>query len=367
MIVNKEVFLEKLACASRFISQRFSANVPLQGVYLKKQKNKLFFYSTNLSFYFKSEISVKTSDKEKDFSLVIDSKKITEFLSLLPSQEIEVFLQEKSLAIYSKSHQGEFSMTQTDDFPTIKIDQYLEKKKIDLKKLSEISPLIYFAASTDESRPILTGIHFDTLDEVTNLVATDGFRLSLYALEERLPFSSVVIPAFFINEIIRIGKNLKDIDLYFNDKEKIFTFVLDETEISTRVIEGDYPPYERVIPKEKTTEVVVEREDLLRNIKLASIFARDFSNVVLLEIEKNLIRVTPKTSDQTKSVGTLEARVEGEAIKIAFNSKFLIDFLNRASSEEIKIELLRSDSPTVFKMVGNDRFLHIIMPVRVQD
>ncbi|MCX7955561.1 MAG: DNA polymerase III subunit beta [Patescibacteria group bacterium] len=367
MKINKSIFLEKINLASKFINQRISSSNILQGIFLKKENNILYFYSTNLNFYYKGEIKIKNKEEEKDFYFVIEPKKIIEFLSLISQEEIDFLIKEKTIIISSEKNKGEFSIIKTDEFPIIKIDKNLKQEKINIKNLKQAFPLVCFASSNDESRPVLTGINFDTVDETTQIVATDGFRLSLYSFDVKFPISSAIIPSVFFNEVLKVSENKEEIDFYFNEKDKVFTFCIDTDQFSTRIIEGEYPPYERVIPKQKTTEVIVDREDFLRNIKLASIFAREFSNIVLFDVEKNLIKIIPKTGGKNENISTQEAEVKGEPIKIAFNSKFLIDFLTKTNSEKIKIEFLRQDSPTVFKIVGNDNFLHIIMPVRIQE
>lgn len=363
MKINKDFFLEKINLASKFISLRHSSSNFLQGILLKKEKENLYFYSTNLNFYYKGVL--KTEGKE-DFSVVIDPKKITEFLSLLPPGEIEVLIKDKSLVISQAKTKGEFPFVLTDDFPFLKKTN-IKKQKINLKKIKEIFSLVSFAASTDETRPVLTGVNFDSIDETTNIVATDGFRLSLYSLKENMPFSSIIIPASFLSDVLKLSNEKNEIDFSYDETEKILTFYLDEGEFSTRLIEGEYPPYEKVIPKEKTVEVIVEKDEFLRNIKLISVFARDFSNIIILELGKEAIKIIPKTSLKNDNFSLQEAEIKGEPIKIAFNSKFLIDFLSKANSKKIKIELLRPESPAVFKIENNDDFLHIIMPVRIQE
>ncbi len=363
MKINKDLFLEKTNLASKFISLRVSSSGVLQGVNLKKEKENLYFYSTNLNFYYKG---VLKAEEKESFNIVIDPKKISEFLSLLPPGEADFIIKEKSLVISRDKIKGEFPFVLSEEFPFIKTNT-TKKQKINIKTLKKIFSLISFSASNDDSRPVLTGINFNTIDELTHIVATDGFRLSLYMIKEKLPFSSVIIPSFFLEEILKLSNKKDEIDFSYEEKEKVLTFYLDEGEFSTRLIEGEYPPYEKVIPKEVQTEVVVDREDFLRNIKIVSVFAKDFSNIVLLNIDKNSIKITPKTSTKDEDFSVQEAETKGEPIKIAFNLKFLIDFLSRAGSDKIKIEFLRPESPTVFKMINNDDFLHIIMPIRVQE
>ncbi|GAB4218630.1 MAG: DNA polymerase III subunit beta [Candidatus Microgenomates bacterium] len=362
MKINKDVFLDKLNLATKFTANRISGTDALQGVYLQKQKNTLNFYSTNLNYYFRSTIQAKD---EENFDIVIEPKKIIEFLSLLLPGDIDIKIKEKSLIVSQEKSKGEFPIISVKDFPLLK-NQTDTKKKINIKILKEVYPLISFAASTNETRPVLTGINFVSLDEETQIVATDGFRLSIYSLKTKPPITSVIIPNSFLSEVLRLSTK-DEIDFSYNEKEKVITFYIEDNELSSRLIEGEYPPYERVIPKEAQTKVVVDKDEFLRNIKLVSVFARDYSNIILFDVEKEGIKISPKTGLKEENTSFQDAQIEGQPIKIAFNSKFLIDFLSKTNAEKILIELLRPDSPTVFKINGNNDFLHIIMPVRIQE
>lgn len=361
--INKEGFFKKINIASRFTSSKLSSSTSLQGIYLKKEEEKLHFYSTNLNL---SYHGVLKTEEKGSFITVIEPKKIIEFLSLLPLNNIDLEIKEKSVILTQGKTKGEFPVFSSSDYPLPKAKN-LKKQKIETSFLKEILPLLFFSASNDESRPVLTGINFVSNDGSTQLVATDGFRLSLYNLKENLPISSMIIPSVFLSEVNKLIKDEKEIFFNFQDDEKILTFYFNDEDLSTRLIDGEYPPYEKVIPTDKKTTIIVERDEFLRNVKLVSVFARDFSNIVILETEKENIKLSPKTADKEENVAYQEAEINGEKQRIAFNYKFLTDFLTNCSSKKIIIELLRADSPAVFKIEKNENFLHIIMPVRIQE
>lgn len=361
--LNKETFLGKLDLSSRFTSSKLSSSTSLQGVYLKKEEDKLHFYSTNLNFYYHGFL--KTEEKS-DFKVVVEPKKISEFLSLLPPGNIELEIKDKAVVFSQNKTRGEFLVFSSEDYPFLK-ENTTKKQKIEAVLLKETLPLLFFSSSNDESRPILTGVNFVSMDGSTQVVTTDGFRLSLLTFKNDLPFSSVIIPSSFLSEINRIIKAEKEVYFSFQDDEKTLTFYLDDGEFTTRLIEGDYPPYEKVIPSESKTTIVLNREEFLRNVRLVSVFARDLSNIIVLETGENSLKLSPKTGEKEDNIAFQEAEIKGENQKVAFNYKFLLDFLNNISSKKVIIELLRSDSPAVFKSDKNDNFLHIIMPVRMQE
>ncbi len=362
--VNKKDFLEKLNNTIKFSSGRISTNTNLQGVMLKKEKNQLLFYSTNLSFYYLGKIK---NSQEGEFKIFFEPRKIQEFISLLNQGEIELEIKEKSIIVVQGKNKGEFPLFQAEDFPDYPRQEEKEKQKIDINLFQTILPLIIFSSSQDDTRPVLTGINFVSKEEFNHIVSTDGFRLSLFITKKEISFPSVIIPAFFLNEVLRMIKDIKEVYFSYNKNEKILTFFIDDDELSTRIIDGDYPPYERVIPVDKKTTIIVNREDFIKAVKLVSIFARDFSNIVVLESEDSGLRISPKNIEKEMNFSVVDAEIKGEKIKIAFNYRFLIDFLNNINTKKVIIELLRPDAPVVFKTEEISDFIHIIMPVRIQE
>jgi len=358
----KESFLEKINLASKFTSSKINSSTSLQGVCLIGEEGLINFYSTNLNSYYHTFIKYEGASK---FKAVVEPRKIGEFLSLLSSGKIDIEIKDKQIIISQDKTVGEFPLFESAEFPfPPKIE--VEKQKIKADFFKNNLPLVVFSSSSDETRPVLTGINFVSSGEDLQIVATDGFRLSLLNMKKQVSFPAVIVPAVFLTEVAKFLKSEKEISFSYSEEEKILVFYIGENELFTRLIEGDYPPFGKVIPSEKKTTVVLDRSELLRNVKLASIFARDFSSVVVLKTEKNNITVTPKNAGD-KDVAFQEAVIQGEEVKIAFNYKFLIDFLNNATSKKIIIELLRSDAPAIFKIEGQDNFLHIIMPVRIQE
>lgn len=360
--INREVFLEKLTLASHFTSTKLTSSLTLQGVLLKGIKNILHFYSSNLSSYLHTSLKV---DLEKETEIVIEPKKLIEYINFLPPGKLEIEVKEKQITIVSGKTKGNFPLIAKEDFP---LPPKIEEKEQTIKTdfLLKNLPMVLFSASYDETRPVLTGVNFLT-QETLIIVSTDGFRLSLVKVKKEIDIPSVIIPADFLSEILQFVKEEKEVKFSYLKKEKMIVFSLDNTEFYSRLIEGDFPPFEKVIPTEKRTTVTIDADDFLRNIKLISVFARDFSNIVILQMAKDGIWIKPKTDAGDENNAFQEAELEGEEQKVAFNYKFLLDFLNHSKSKKIIIEVLRPDAPVVFKMGESDHFLHIIMPVRIQE
>lgn len=359
--VNKEEFLRKFALAVRFSSNKLSSLPILQGIFLRGEKNRLHLYSSNLNSFFHTVIKTEI---DKDDEFIIEAKKVVEFINLLPEGKLKIEKKEKEINIETEKVKGAFPLLEGSDFP---LPPKMEEKKIEINPdfFTKNLPLILFSASSDEARPALSGINLVT-DDAFLMVATDGFRLSLVKTNKKYNLPSIIIPSGFLKEILTLAKEEKEIDFFYSQKEKIILFKIGEYEFFSRLIEGEFPPFEKVIPQEKKTVIIVDKEELLRDIKLASIFARDLSNIVVFETKEKTMTIKPKTGED-KNTTTLDIELEGEEQKVAFNYKYLLDFLNNIDAKKITIEILRSDAPVVFKVRELEGFLHIIMPVRIQE
>ncbi len=360
---DRDSILNTINTASKFTSNKINISDALQGVYFLFNENKVDIYATNLTTFYHSYLNIDSSIKNK--GVIIDPRKIIEFLQLLQPGVVTVELKEKQFVITQDKTKGVFPIILSEEFP---FPPRLEEKPQEMKKtfLTDNLPFILFTASTDDARPVLTGINFVATDEELAIVSTDGFRLSLVKEKRKGVISSMIIPAEFLQEVLKAIKTAKKISFTHSSKEKIIAFNIDDEEFYSRLIDGEFPPYERVIPGDFKTKITLNHEEFLRNTKLISIFARDYSNVILYEFKKNGLTLKPKEEGGRENETTQDIVFEGEPQKVAFNYKYVVDFLNHINAKEIIIEILRADAPVVFKAKGNETFIHIIMPVRIQ-
>jgi DNA polymerase-3 subunit beta len=210
-------------------------------------------------------------------------------------------------------------------------------------------------------------VNFVSEDGKMLLVGTDGFRLSLLKVEKEIDLPNMIVSASFLREVLSLLTKEEKIFFSYSKDEKAVYFKIGNIELYSRVIEGEYPPFEKVIPtQEGKTKIVVEKESFLQNLKLISVFSRELSNIVILDVKKDGVYLRPKTEEETtKNQAFLEAYMKGEEIKVAFNIKFLLEFLNHVFGERIVVEILQPDAPVSFKDEEKENFLHIIMPVRI--
>ncbi len=362
--ILKDILEEKMSYAARFTLSKISSVPLLQGGRLDIKDDSLEITTTNLNEFFYTILKIEAKGTS---SVIIDLKKIIEFLSFLPSGKIEVEIKENQLIIQNDKTRGAFNTADAADFPTL---PQIEGKKHSLKKtfLNKHLPLILFAAAGDETRPILTGVNFKQESDHLYIVATDGFRLSLITEKDKESFStSVVISARVLGEVIRLlGKN-EEVEMVVSNEEKMIKFTIGDINIYTRAVEGDFPPFQRVIPETFKTKLILDKEEFLRNIKLASVFARELSNVIIFQIKKDGLYIRPKTKKNEDTEIYQGVEFEGEEQTISFNYKFILDFLNNVNTKKIIFEMTEKNAPGVFKISDNKNFLHVIMPVRTDD
>lgn len=363
--IGSDVLKEKLSHASRFCFSRLSSVPSLQGGLLSFDKNDLNIITTNLNDFFHTKLKMEEAAKEER-KAVVDIKKIVEFLNYVKPGKTEITLGEKEMKIKSEKTEGTFGILPHQDFPNLPTAEGVEIR-LENAFIKNGFPLVTFSAAKDEARPILTGVNFSSKDDKHHIVSTDGFRLSVVTSKQVSKIPHLTVSASMLSELVRIIDD-NDATFYFSDTEKIAKCVFGESEIFSRFIEGDFPAFEKVVPTKYKTRIAVVREEFLRNIKLVSVFARDVSSTVVFTIKKDGLYVKPRTNQQDNAVVHQELKeFEGEETTIAFNYRFLLDFLNNTESKTIFFEMTEPTSPGVFKLDNNKDFLHIIMPIRTEE
>ncbi|MBL7150435.1 DNA polymerase III subunit beta [Candidatus Microgenomates bacterium] len=368
LTVLQENLNKAISNVERFVSSKAQLPV-LANVCLKAEKGRLCLQATNLETGITLWLGAKI---EKEGAITVPARIFSEFISSLPKEKVKLELKDKLLAVSCGSFSASFTGIAADEFPPLSSS---EDKKPDLVfPFSSFLPAIEkvsFAAARDEGRPVLTGVKFEPRGEKLILAATDGYRLSVKELKKsEIKISSpLIIPARSLLEILKIvGESEEEnIGLNFTEKGNQIVFSLPNVEIVTRLIEGEFPEYQKIIPASLSTKVVLEKENFLKALKTAAIFARDSANIVRLKIEKNALVISANSPQVGENRTGVEAKVEGKEDQIAFNCRFLLEFLGKIEEEEIVFEMSGALNPGVFKTPQDSSYLHIIMPVRVQE
>jgi DNA polymerase III subunit beta len=339
----------------------------LSHILFKTEKNNLIISATNLELGIIHTTSAKI---EKEGEFAIPGKLLMEFVATLAGDKIEFIKEETTVTIKSGKTKASFATISSSDFPPFP-EVAQTKKTLPLEKLKEALLRTIFAASTDETRPVLTGVRMQSVGGKVVLTATDGFRLSKEIVDtaEKKEDFEVIIPASSLYEVVKIANEVqvKEVDFAIIENKNQLAFLFPNTTLFSRVIDGEFPAVEKIIPTSFKTKVTVDTDLFTQSVKTASLFARGAANIIKIKISQDGLHLSANAPQVGSDEDFVEAKIEGEETEIAFNYRFLLDLLAHFSEKEIVFESSGSLSPGVFRLPKvSSSFLHLIMPVRVQ-
>lgn len=311
---------------------------------------------------------------DEEGAIAISAKTFIELITSLSTDKITIETQGEKMIVKTSKTKSEFVTMAKEEFPRLyeeKGEQSFKLKTEDIKR--EFSRIV-FATSIDPSRIELSGILFSLRKKgegtEISLVATDGYRLSLSRMEVGQPLSeedSFLIPSRVIKEMLSLKEEGEWMELFVSKKQNQIVVVSGDVTLVGRLIEGQFPKYERIIPTEYTTKVTIDREELFKAVRTSAIFAREGTNVVQLLIQQEKITVVAKSPSVGESTTETEVKLTGDDNTISFNTRYLLDLLSVITEKEIVFEMTGPLSPGSFKLSNDPSFLHIIMPVRQQE
>jgi DNA polymerase-3 subunit beta len=340
----------------------------LANVLLKTEDAGLKLTATNLEIGITYWVPGKI---DTDGATTVPAKLLTDYVNALQGGErVDLELtQGETLHLRAGRYESHLKGIDADEFPAIQTAGERPTTRISQKVLRRALEETAFAAASDEARPILTGVLARFEGDTMTLAAADNYRIAVKTIPILDPVAetSVVIPARALNELVRIlGDVDEPIDVVLAQARNQILFHLDGIDLVSRLIDGQFPNYQQVLPQSHTTRAVLDREELLRAVRPAALIAHESANIVKLAISSNgeagiTVSANAEIGDH---VGQVEAAVEGDGTTIAFNARYLNDVLSNVDAEQFALELNGPLSPGVFKPVGDDRYVHVVMPVR---
>ena len=344
-------------------------------VLLAVDQSRLKLVATNLEMAISCWIGAKV---EEEGEITVPARLLTEFISSLPSDKVDISLspKTKTLGVKCARFEARISGVDAKDFPPIpKIDEGITTK-VEVEAFRQGISQVVFAAATEESRPVLTGVDAVFDGDLLTLAAADGFRLAVYKLSIAAPVSQkteVIIPARTLAELNRLMADQEEaVEIMVNPNKSQALFRLKNIELVSQLGQGAFPNYAQLIPQSYNTRAVVSVADFERATKTASIFARDGSGIVRLvmapgsELTPGKMTISARSEEIGDDVGEIDAIVDGEEAKIAFNGKYLTDVLGMLHEAQVAVETTNPSSPGVIRPVGVDNYIHVVMPMFVQ-
>lgn len=366
---KQEDFVQALQLVLRAISSRITLPI-LNNVLIEIEPTKVILSSTNLDVAISTVIKAEETFAGK---IAVPGKILADLVSTLNPGDVSLSVVDGVGELISGKFRARINTAQAEDFPVIPTESGESRIKIPAKIFASAINRVEFSAATDESRPILAGVLFDLSQKGLELVATDGYRLS-YAwingefVKEQI---RVVIPARTLQEVAKLSSYGDEVGIWLSENDKQVVFRSGNVKIVSRIIEGEYPNWRKIVPEKFESKILVGKDDFARSLSQAAVFARESGNVVKLSLGEGLgLAVSSVSREIGEEKNEIEAELSGPAGEIAFNWRYLNDFLSCIESDRFYLEILESLKPGRFTMEKDESgvdFMHIIMPVRLQE
>ncbi|HEB12164.1 MAG TPA: DNA polymerase III subunit beta [Actinobacteria bacterium] len=364
--VDQSSFLSALQTAQRGSSSQSTLPI-LAGIKIEAEKDGfLVLHGTDL------ELSIKVkcpASIEREGSTVIPGKLIVDIVKFLPQGAISIESEEGKNDIEIKSAKASFKLKgmAPEDFPTFPIVEEKKKATLEARQLIEMIKCTIKAISRDETRPVLTGSMLKVEDKNLLMVATDSYRLAVKTMSVKLRKAdnmSLLIPYRAIEETQKLlAEERGKIEVTSDDN--LMRIGSGEKELVTRLIEGQYPDYKQLIPKETKIGAEVIKEELIDAIKRVSLMAQKNMSIKI-SIEEEGIRVQAATQGIGEASELVKAKIKGANIsEIAFNAQFLVDGLQAMTGEKARVEFTGSVNPGLIKSTSKEDYLYLLMPIRI--
>jgi DNA polymerase-3 subunit beta len=371
--VLQENLAHGLSIVSRAVSPRSTLPV-LANVLVATDEGRLRLSATNLELGITCWIGAKIVDEG---STTVPARTFTDLIATLPSDQVEMTLnvRNQKLNVHCGSSNTDINCIDSQEFPPMPLPDLADGIPINVADFKEMIQQVAFAASTDEARPVLTGVLLTAQGNQLTLQAADGFRLSIRKAElsSSLPRPiKAIIPARALAELARIASDSETtITMVLPPNRGQVIFHMKDAELVSQLIEGSYPDLEQVIPRSHQTRTVISTPAILKACKQAEIFAREGTHIARIQITPSSDNQpgTVEISGQSEETGfnqtVIDANIEGNALLIAFNVRFLREVLDVVKTPNVILETNIETTPGVFRPAGEDNFLHVIMPMHL--
>jgi len=330
---------------------------------------KIKVSSTNLEIGIICWLNGKIEEKG---SITVPARLISSFVNNLPNKKIEIKSRDKQLELRCEKYKGVLKGMSAEEFPIIPKISGEPILKIKGNILKDAFSQVVEMAAVSESRPEISGICLNFENNLLKLAATDSFRLAEKKIEVSLDLKNnqiknnyIIIPQRTVGEIIRIlGEDDVEVKLVISNNQVLFD--LDNSQVISRIIEGQYPNYQQIIPKSFQTQAVVDRKELINNIRIASLFSSKINDIeVSVEPKKSIIEVSANNADVGENKSKIDAKIEGKSVKIVFNHRYLMDGLNNILSDKVVIGFNSGSNPAVVRPVGDNSYTYVVMPIKL--
>jgi DNA polymerase-3 subunit beta len=362
--VTQENLSFALSSASRIASSK--AGLPiLNNILLRTDSSRLLVAATNLEVATSHRIGAKVV---KPGSITVPSRLISEFVQNLPKEKITLKVSDNKLLISSAQSSSKINGVPDEEFPELPVvdESSAVVYSLTVEDFKHAAGQTIIAASSDATRPVLTGVYWHSFEKRLCIAATDGYRLTERNLVSTSSDVDAIIPVSTVQEVLRtIRDDAGAVDILFNEGQ--VTFKVSDAEISSRLIDGKFPDYRQLIPSTSATSFSLKRTDFARVIKIAGLFARESGGGITLTVDtdKNTLTVNSIASEIGENSSVLDVEAKGETASVSLNSRYLTDALGAVSSENVTFSFSGKLAPCILdEQAKTPVYKHIIMPLK---
>jgi DNA polymerase III subunit beta len=369
----QENLAKGLSIVSRAVASRSTLPV-LSNILIATDQSRLRLSATNLELAITCWIGAKV---EEEGSTTVPAKTFIDIVNTLPQgpAEISLNVRTQSLNVRGGSFVNDVKCIDAQEFPIIPQADLSDGLNLNVADLREMIDQVAFAAATDDARPILTGVLVKVEGNSVTFAATDGFRLSVRTAQlssRAVEPVTAIVPARALAELARIAGDQEEAAVMTMPSGRgQVIFHLKDIELVSQLIEGAFPDYNNIIPKNYATRTVMTTAAFLKACKAADIFARENAHTARFkvspgsELEPGTVEISAQAAETGSNEAKLDATVEGSGVEIAFNVKYIVDVLNVLPTQNVALETNQSTSPGVLRPVGEDDLLYVVMPMRI--
>ncbi len=333
----------------------------LSNVLIKTISKRVSIAATNLDIAITQFIGSKVTEEG---AITVPARLMQDFVASLPSGTITLELDENKLKITTDQYESVINGTNAEDFPVMPAIAGGTNFEIASKQLKTTLQQVLMAASSDETRPVLTGLYLHGFEGKLFAVATDSYRLAEKHLGKTSADTNLLVPATALQDLLRIlGDGDEPVSITHDDQQVLFK--VDDVELVARLIEGTYPDYRKLIPSQFAYTATLSKQELVNITKVSSLFARESAGSVTLNLDptKQTVSIRSIASQLGENVATASAQIEGEGA-ITLNSRYILDALGAMHGDEVQIGFNGKLEPCVLKPVTDEGYLHVIMPLK---
>lgn len=369
-MLKTTLLLENLNTGISFAHHGVSSRNPLPvllNFLIEAKDGEVIISATDLEIGIQTKIPAKV---EKEGAITVSAKTFADIVSSIDQEKVELTEEDSVLVLTAKGTKTKFPTAPAMDFPKLYEEKGQKRATINKDNFDNEISKVVFSAATDSGRPALSGVLIEQEGKETNYVATDGYRLSLkknatVKMTGKEEGNRLIIPARIIKEIIGAIGAQTELDIFISPSSNQALFDMGDQVVVGRLIEAEYPDYQKIIPQSFETKAEFDRTLALSAVRSCSVIAREAANIVKMSIGKDTVSFSASASSAGENRVEIDAKVSGEENEIAFNSRYLLDFFSAQEEENISFEMTGPLNPGVFKVAGDDSYLHLIMPIRV--